>query len=156
MGKKPDEVQREVEECRRRLDRRVSDLEQRVRTDVTDAGHTLAADVTERTGLKTQAETRPLTTLMGAFGTGMLLGVASGGGGGKRGYPEPYRDAGNGNGLLGELLGSASGLLGGTLQDEFRRVLDQAFGEPRQPQSRPEPAPADETGAVAYTLRKSA
>jgi hypothetical protein len=139
MGKRSADIEREIAEHRQNITRKRTQLEDRVRTDVHDARVSVTDEIAERTKLGEYARERPLMTLAAAFGAGVLLGgvTDSGGGGGKESHDggrEPRtvryrREAnGSGDGLVASLLGSITGPVGFTLQDEVRSAIRDVFG----------------------------
>ena len=132
MGKTSDDVQREIEQHRVKMEQRITRLQERVRTDVSDAGNAMSDTVMERTHLREQVERHPLTTVAGAFGAGMVLGMASPSIGGADGPPNrssgKSQSAGSGN-LINQAIDSASAMLGGSMRDEIRDLMDNLFGK---------------------------
>jgi hypothetical protein len=125
MGKKPAEIQREIAQQRATIERRIHALEDRVADDVRDAGHAVSYELGERTHLNQYAEQRPMTTVLGAFGAGVFLGMASNRGG-RKGSQQPSQQN-DGGGLFSELIGAASGAIGGTVQSEVRQLIRDVF-----------------------------
>jgi ElaB/YqjD/DUF883 family membrane-anchored ribosome-binding protein len=131
MGKKSDELQREIREHRAYLDRKLDRVDERVRSDVERSRQTVDADLRERLHLDRYAEERPFLTLAVAFGTGFALGAVT------PAVPAPSmpsmaRSEGRGSrgdGALGSLLGMLSGSLGSTITDEVREMFRQATGD---------------------------
>ena len=72
MGKRSDELQREIAEYRQRLDAKVDRLDDRVRSDLRDSRETVDQDVRQRLHLDKYADARPLLTVAVAFGTGVV------------------------------------------------------------------------------------
>jgi len=143
MGKRSDELQREIADYRRRLDAKANRLDERVRSGLRDSRETVDRDVRERLQLDKHAEERPFLTLAAAFGAGILLGsvtpsiptpsmpsMSSGDGrSGSRGAYRGGRESGTGgNGFLSSIIGSASGALSGTIEDEVRQLFSQVTG----------------------------
>jgi ElaB/YqjD/DUF883 family membrane-anchored ribosome-binding protein len=138
MGKRSDELQREIREYRQRLDQKADRLNERVRSDVRDSRENVDKNVRERLNLDKYAEERPLLTLAAAFGTGVLLGsftpsvptpsmpsmpsMPGRNGGSARGHSNSGT---GGSGMLASLIGSASGALSGTIEDEVREIFSQ-------------------------------
>lgn len=172
MGKTPDELQREIAELRQRTERKIDSLQDRVRGDVEDGAERVTHQVGERLRLQEYVEQRPLTALAGALGAGVLLGLFTDG----KGTAAARANGRRAGGMLDDLVGAASGLVGGTLEDEARKFIRQTFGqrpdsEPasqrelygvRGPQSRgPQPyeggdrayEPAYESGAYGQPMR---
>ena len=131
MGKKPAQLEREIADQRREMTRKREHIEDRVRGSVDDVKST-ASELTRKSKLNEYINERPLTTMIAAFGTGMLLGVAS------ETAPAAARTAGHGAqsaydraggaGLLTGVLGTVTGPLGNTLQDELRTTLRDVLG----------------------------
>ena len=157
MGKTSDELQREIAQHRERMERRVDDLQNRVKTDVDDAS-TAVSEKVSATKISEYVEQRPLTTLAGAFGAGIVLGLATPGGGAssrssgrpQRAYDSGYSNGGSGgggplDGFLAGLVGNASGMLSGKLQDEFQSLLDGMFDKTKS-----RPASTATVDAPAY------
>jgi ElaB/YqjD/DUF883 family membrane-anchored ribosome-binding protein len=170
MGKTPDELQREIAELRNRTERKIDSLEDRVRGDVEEGTGRVTHQVGERLRLQEYVEQRPLTALAGAVGAGVLIGLFTGGGGDDAGARRSggLRSGGRrAGGMLDDLVGAASGLVGGTLEDEARKFIRQTFGErpdiERAPQGErpgargPQPYaggdPAYESGAYGQPMR---
>ena len=145
MGKTSDDVQREIAQHRVNMEQRITRLQERVRSDVSDAGNAVSDSVMERTHLREQVERHPLTTVAGAFGAGMVLGMASPSvGAGETGAPKGARGraSGGGGGMMGQAMESVSAMLGGTMRDEMRELMDNLFGKkdsaPKSPDRRAE------------------
>ena len=146
MGKRSDELQREIADYRRHLSSRIDDLQERIRSDVRDTGGAVDQNVRERLKVTQYAEERPLLSVAAAFGGGVLLGMLtdSGGGGSQQQYNNGRygmrsRNGGrheSGNGLLASLLGSSTGMLTGTLQEQIRGLFDDVMSDRRQPEDR--------------------
>jgi hypothetical protein len=138
MGKRSDELQREIADYRRRLDAKANRLDERVRSDLRDSRETVDRDVRERLQLDKYAEERPFLTLAAAFGAGILLGSVTpsmpsmSSGDGRTGSRGAYRGGSEsgtgGNGFLSSIIGSASGALSGTIEDEVRQLFSQVTG----------------------------
>ncbi|MEX0749723.1 MAG: hypothetical protein WD359_02860 [Dehalococcoidia bacterium] len=140
MGKRSDELQREIADYRQRLDARVNRIDERVRSDVRDSRETVDQDLRDRLHLDKYAEERPFLTLAAAFGAGILLGSTT------PAVPTPSlpsfsgRDSQDGRGsrggasgtgsmgFLASIVGSASGALSGTIEDEVRQLFSQVTG----------------------------
>jgi ElaB/YqjD/DUF883 family membrane-anchored ribosome-binding protein len=133
MGKKPAEIQREIAQQRAFIEQRLHALEDRVSDDVRDAGNAFSSQIGERTHINEYADQRPLTTLAGAFGAGILLGMMSDRGKGNGHRRERGED--RGGGLFDDLMGAASGAIGGSVQTEVRQLIRDVLGtdERRQP-----------------------
>lgn len=152
MGKKSDELRREITEYRQQLDARANRLEQRVRNDVRDSRETADQDLRERLHIDKYAEERPFLTLAVAFGAGMVLGAVTPNppmpsvGKSKSGSGRGQSSGSNG-GMLSSLMGTATGSLSSTLSDEVRELFRQATGERSSPQS----AASDTSGSSGFT-----
>ena len=137
MGKRPDEIRREIAAHRSMMQSKIERLEGRVRDDVRDASEDMRHDVLERTRINEYVEKRPLTTVAGALGAGILLGVLSesvsfgGQDSARRSVSGRYReDSGAGvSGMLDDLLRTAAGFVGGGVQHEVRELLRQVLGD---------------------------
>jgi ElaB/YqjD/DUF883 family membrane-anchored ribosome-binding protein len=140
MAKKPDEVEREIEEHRRTISRKIEALQGRVEEDLNG----VKSEVEERTSglrqqagqvfdLESQVREHPLTTVAGAFGVGIAMGLVSELGGdrvangsrGRRDYSDRRGD--NGGGALAGALGSVVGMLSGVVQDELRQMFEEGL-----------------------------
>lgn len=130
MGKKPAEIQREIAQQRSNIERRLHSLEDRVADDVRDAGHAFSEEVGERTHINQYAEQRPMTTVLGAFGAGVFLGMMSGRGArqsnGRKHASSRYES--ERGGLFDDVMGAASGAIGGSLQTEVRQLIRDVLG----------------------------
>ena len=135
MGEKTAALEREIRDRRSRIERKVDALEERLRGDASDASSTLADEVVARSHVRDYAEQRPITTMLGAFGAGVVLGIASDGGT-SRGSKTNGR-VGRENGLLSSFLASTSGAVSGgvrkEVQDLIREFLDGDRGEDGRP-----------------------
>jgi hypothetical protein len=135
MGKRSADIEREIAEHREAIARKRMRLEDRVRTDVHDARVSVTEEIESRTKLGEYARERPLMTLATAFGAGVLLGGLSDGGGESEPRGEQprtvryHREASGGrDGMVASLLGSLTGPIGATLQDEVRSAIRDIFG----------------------------
>jgi hypothetical protein len=139
MVKKPAEIQREIAEQRALIEGKLSNLNERVRTDLHDANSALNDDIMRRTHLDEHVERRPLTVLAAAFGGGVLLGLAgdSAMGTGSRSHSDERPSSGGhgdgSDGFMNQITGALSGVLGSTLQDEVRQVLRQMLRTDEEP-----------------------
>jgi len=145
MGKAPADIEREIALQRELIERRIRDLEDRVSDDLRDTGHAVAQKVESATEtldqklhISEQVEQRPFTVLLGALGAGFVLGMMSDRGGGaaprraSQIHGDTYRyerSPRGGDGMIAQLLGSASGFLGGTLGDEIRGFVAEVFDD---------------------------
>lgn len=145
MGKKPDQIERDIELKRRDIGRRIEGLQHRVqddvnaiRTEAKDRSSTALEGAKENLRLdsvKQLVEDHTLSTVAGAMGVGVLLGVVSeglgsGGGSRSRSNGSSYEDRGNGSsggsgmaGMLTALLGPAAS----TAQDELQSLVRDGF-----------------------------
>jgi hypothetical protein len=132
MGKKSVELERELADHRRAMTDKRRQLDERVRDDVRDLKSGIADEITSRTRLSEYVEKRPLATMAAAFGTGVLLGAVSDSGDEPSSRRVPRgRGASNGSGgagLLSGLLGTITGPLGNTVQDELRSTIRDFLG----------------------------
>lgn len=105
-----------------------------MRSDARESRETVREDVRQRLPVETYAEERPLLTLAAAFGTGVLLGsftpdVSMPSMPGRNGGSARQGSSGTGgSGMLASLIGSASGALSGTIEDEVRQIFSQVTG----------------------------
>jgi ElaB/YqjD/DUF883 family membrane-anchored ribosome-binding protein len=142
MGKTPDELQREIAECRSRIESKIDSLDHRVRTDVRQTGSDLASQAKERVPVRDYADKRPMTTIAGAFGIGVLLGIftdnkrmSSAAGG--------IKSAGRrGGSLIDEVMSGASSTLGISVQDELRELVRQFSGKSGESHDAPATKPS--------------
>jgi hypothetical protein len=135
MGKRSADIEREIAEHRDSIARKRTRLEDRVRTDVHDARVSVTEEIESRTKLGDYARERPLMTLATAFGAGVLLGGMSDSGGNNDARGEQPRTvryrreaSGAGDGMVASLLGSLTGPIGATLEDEVRSAIRDIFG----------------------------
>jgi ElaB/YqjD/DUF883 family membrane-anchored ribosome-binding protein len=154
MGKKPDEVEREIRQTRDRISRKLEALQERVEGDVNqaigaagDEASTVINRISSTIRLEERMEESPYTMLAGGLGLGVLLGVASESLGGGRGDNHRQRDERNGNGhrngggfspLDGVIagLGTVAADVVGTELRQFIRtgLYGDGRGESREPQ----------------------
>jgi ElaB/YqjD/DUF883 family membrane-anchored ribosome-binding protein len=128
MAKKPAEIQREIAQQRAAIERRLHALEDRVVDDVRDAGSAFTSEIGERTRINQYASERPLATVAGAFGAGVVLGMISDR---RKGNGHRQRDGDGddrGGGLLDEIVGVASGAIGSSVQTEVRQLIRDVLG----------------------------
>jgi ElaB/YqjD/DUF883 family membrane-anchored ribosome-binding protein len=138
MGKRSDELRREIADYRRRLDAKVNRLDERVRSDLQESRETVDRDMRERLQLDKYAEERPFLTMAAAFGAGILLGsltpsipmpsMSSRDGRGPSRNGGASESGTGGGGFLASIIGSASGALSGTIEDEVRQLFSQVTG----------------------------
>jgi hypothetical protein len=149
MGSRTDIAERNVAEQRRRLSGMVSDLEHRATEDVQAASQRVgerASEMQHRAGnaldsvpgkhmLDEQVPKHPLTSMMGGFGAGVVIGMLSGGGsGGRDGGSERYRngnrssgrDRGSEGGLFDALSAAALTSIAAPIQQELKGIAKQA------------------------------
>jgi ElaB/YqjD/DUF883 family membrane-anchored ribosome-binding protein len=160
MAKKPNDVEREIEEQRELISRKLDGLHARLERDIEDVKN----GVSERTSglrdgagswldLDNRVREYPLASMAGALGVGVLLGLSSDmiGGGERTGRREQRSHAAgdgrgySGPGPLGNAVGSLTGMIGGLIQEEFRGLVQEGlegFSEQRQRRRR-EPARQD-------------
>ena len=148
MGKKPDEIEIEIRAKRQVISERIVALEERAGQDVNalrESFQSRANDATERAGaffkVPESMRDRPYTTLFGAAGLGVALGLVrdrssrkASSNGRKPQVPEPPED--RLPGLVSSLLGVATI----TAQDEVRRLVKEGFSQIRPGVNRPETA----------------
>ncbi|TAK80489.1 MAG: hypothetical protein EPO16_00650 [Dehalococcoidia bacterium] len=146
MGAKTVQAERRVVEQRARIAEMLDDLERRVGADVEGVRH----DVSERvsgisaraTGaaqrvpgaenLTSQVTEHPLVSLLGGFGAGVALGMASGGAD-VDGPPSPLAEPvsrgqrdGHAGGFVGAISSVAIGAMAGPLRQEMQTLVRQA------------------------------
>lgn len=150
MGSRTDIAERNVSEQRRRLSRMVSDLEHRTSEDVHAAGNRIgerASEIQARAGnamdsvpgkhvIDEQVPKHPLSSLVGGFGAGMVIGMLSyrgsdgHGGGGSQRQPDrsnQQRDqSSDGGGLFDALSAAAMTSIAAPLQQELKGIARQA------------------------------
>lgn len=153
MGKTPDQLQREIADCRSRIETKIDSLDRRVRTDVRETGSDIASQLKERVPVRDYAEKRPMTTLASAFGIGVLLGIftdnkrMSSAAGGLKGAGR------RGGSLIDEVMSGASSTLGISVQDEVRELVRQFTGN-NAPQGKEAPASASSGVSDNMLFRK--
>ena len=115
MGKKPDEIEREIEQQRLEISQKLDRLQGRVQHDIEAVKSTASEEVNTMFGratgafdIKRQAEEHPLTLMAGGLGLGVLLGAASEGRS-NGGHSSSGKNGGRGDSLFGEALGAFSG-----------------------------------------------
>ena len=147
MGKKPGDIEGEIKAKRRAISNRIGALENRAGDDVNALRQGFlnqANEFTEKAGsffkVPEAVRERPYTTLLGAAGVGIALGLArdrSGRKAASNGYrlyePEPEPSEDRLPGLVGSLLGVATS----TMQDEVRRFVREGFAQIRNSANRP-------------------
>jgi hypothetical protein len=153
VGKKPDDIEREIKERRALISRKMNDLQGRVEGDINEAlgaASDEATTVLERVKgtvrLEERMEQSPLTVVAGGLGLGVLLGIASEGvGGSKNGRHDSYSNGRNSNGgggggsaldgILGSVTGMAANVVGRELTEFLRAGL---YGTGKDAEKRPE------------------
>jgi ElaB/YqjD/DUF883 family membrane-anchored ribosome-binding protein len=147
MGKKPDEIENEIRRKRQEIEQRLNNLEQRAKDDVAsarDAAKEKASSVSDKANeyadVQRLAKEHPMTTVLGAFGVGVALGMASEGVGISRSEGEARRQSGgygprirgredydSGSGMLGSFLGPVLASATSTFQDELKQLIQTGF-----------------------------
>ena len=148
MGKKPAEIQHEIERKRAAIGSHIEDVQHRVRDDVTTLKHSAENQASQTVGqtkskldFSAQTQEHPLSMLTGALGLGVILGAASEGlpGNGKSrsndngrrpgAHFEPSSSQNNngGGGMLGNLMSSFISPAGETVRDELRELVKDGF-----------------------------
>lgn len=145
MGKKPDEIQREIEKKRADIGQRIEGLQHRAQEDV----QAVRAEAKDRSShaledakgqismdtVKQLVDEHTLSTMAGAVGVGVLLGVASegfkssGGGGGRNGHSNGRSNGasnGGGGGIAG-IMASFMGPAASTAQNELEDLVREGF-----------------------------
>ena len=138
MGKKPDDIEREIRERRALISRKMNDLQARVEGDIngvigaaSDEASTVMERVSRTVRLEERMERSPLTVLAGGLGLGVLLGVASEGiggsgrsnGNGRRDSRNGRYDNGGGSSALDGLLGGVTGAAANVVSKEISEFL---------------------------------
>jgi hypothetical protein len=149
MGEKTTALEREIRDHRQRIEHKVDALEERLRGDAADASSTFADELVSKMHLRDHAEQRPMTTLLGAFGAGVMLGITSDRKGSRRrnGNGQKAREGG----LLDMLVGGTSGALSGGLGRELQTMLREFLGsdDDRDRDVYAEPSPARRNQSAA-------
>lgn len=143
MGKKPDQIEREISDQRSRIGEHLGTLQTRVQDDVgvvRDEARTRMSgafdDAKGAFGSDGIMQQHPLTTMAGALGVGVVLGVASEGFGsgarrndGSSGGSSGRSEAAPGNSAsgIGGLLASIVGPAAGTAQEELQQLVREGF-----------------------------
>jgi hypothetical protein len=162
MGKKPDQIEQDIRSQRDHISRRIEDLQHRVQDDMasvrSEAKDRASSAVDDAKGkiegakeslhtdtLKSMVEDHTISTMAGALGVGVLLGVISegfGSGNGSSSRSGGYRAAsdareygyesrrsqnGGGNGLAG-MIASVVGPAASAAQDELQQLVRESFG----------------------------
>jgi len=160
MGKKPAELQQGIEERRRRISRKMADLQSRIELDLDQALNAASEEasgvlqrVEDNLRLEERMDKSPITVLGGALGLGVLLGAASesislGGNHQQSGGDDRGRSSSNGGssplaGALAGITSMASNTIGQELQEFVRSSLygseRTSAQDGRAPESRPVP-----------------
>jgi ElaB/YqjD/DUF883 family membrane-anchored ribosome-binding protein len=150
MGKKPDQIEHDIEAKRAQIGQRIENLQHRAHNDV----ETMRTEAKDRSSMafedakdslkvdsvKQMMEDHTLSTMAGALGVGVLLGVVSegfGSGGSsssRDGYRsrDGHREGGGMTGMLASLIGPAASTAQNELQDLVREGFDTLKGQVRQ------------------------
>jgi ElaB/YqjD/DUF883 family membrane-anchored ribosome-binding protein len=148
VGKKPDEIERDIVQKREQIGRRIEGLQHRIQEDA----QAVKADARERSSVavdqardslkmenvKQVMEEHTLSAMAGAVGVGVLLGVVSEGitsGGRSRsnnGGSDGYRSNGSsggssGGGGLSSMIASLVGPAASTAQNELQDLVREGF-----------------------------
>jgi hypothetical protein len=149
MGKKPDEIYREISEHRQAMSREKAQIERRVRDDL----HTVKDRIGDHTpaplsDIGDRVAAHPFSYMAGAFGTGIAAGMLTPGlsmslgrGNGHHDGGSPSRDSDGGSGpLMASLGGALSGTVVNVVEDTvrplFKDLLAGFRGDDRPPQGR--------------------
>lgn len=164
MGKKPDQIEQDIIQQRNYISRRVEDLQHRVQEDVRtvraeargratgamdqakgrmqDARQSVKLDNINLDSIKSLVEEHTVSSMAGALGLGVLLGVVSEGiGGGGSGRSESSRRASaaahtggdsresrnGGGGGISSMIGSMIGPAASTAQSELQDLVREGF-----------------------------
>jgi ElaB/YqjD/DUF883 family membrane-anchored ribosome-binding protein len=154
MGKKPDQIEQDIKAQREHISRRIDDLQTRVQDDIqtvrSEAKERANSTVGEAKGklddakgslnldtVKSMVEEHTMSSIAGALGVGVLLGVVSeglGGGGSNSGSQNGQRSSGQSNGSsgggssgLGGMIASIVGPAASTAQDELQQLVREGF-----------------------------
>lgn len=148
MAKNPDDVEREIEEQRQAIGRKLDRLQDRIEDDFEGVKHgfgegtsTIRDQAKQVFDFEAQVRDYPLVSLAGALGVGVLIGLVTDSGGGNGNRRDDYwtdrdhgRDRNRESGILGGAMGSLGGIFGSVIQDEVRQMLEsglQAFVDRR-------------------------
>jgi len=141
VGKKPDQIEREISEHRDRMTVRLQGLQSRMQEDV----ETVRTEAKARTSeaidgakgnmnvdsVKRMMEEHTLSTMAGAVGLGVLAGVVSDGLGSGNGSSHNNNSNNRNNSAagfgLGGLVSSLLGPAATTAQDEFQQLVREGF-----------------------------
>jgi ElaB/YqjD/DUF883 family membrane-anchored ribosome-binding protein len=152
MGKKPDQIEQDIKAQREHISRRIDDLQTRVQDDIqtvrSEAKERANSTVGEAKGklddakgslnldtVKSMVEEHTMSSIAGALGVGVLLGVVSeglGGGGSNSGSQNGQRSSGQSNGGggssgIGAMIASIVGPAASTAQDELQQLVREGF-----------------------------
>ncbi|HXH21793.1 MAG TPA: hypothetical protein VNN10_07170 [Dehalococcoidia bacterium] len=161
MGRGPDQLEHQIREHREAISRRIDGLQKRVQDDLDRVSAESRMRADEAVGgarqafdVESRVRERPMTTLAGAFGAGVLLGIVTDNANGGRQeapryQPAAQRDEGS---LLGGFAGSLWALLGPGLQEEIRESLRNAVRSltGREARREPERATDYERSSMAH------
>ena len=137
MDRKPESIELEIADQRRKIEDKVRGIRGRVDTDVA----TLSTEARERANLaldevgrfvESPMREHPYTTMAAGFGVGACLGAVTGGlpiGGSSRHETHEGRTSASQDGGVAGFLGSLVGFSADTLQDEVRDFIRQAISE---------------------------
>ena len=143
MGKKPDEIQREIEQHRERVGQRMGNLQGRVQDDIksvksvmNEGASGIAGRTSESLDLRSHFSEHPYTAVAGGLGLGVLLGITSEGlmKGGKGNGNASSSSGGNRNGaasggsgteasFLAGAMGTLTAAAGEVFKDELRQFV---------------------------------
>jgi hypothetical protein len=142
MGKRPAEIEREIEQQREQISQRISEIRQRGSDDV-DELTSRFGDTLNTTVVKQTVEERPMLTVAGALALGVALGMASESvslrglvGKSDQGYRRPA-PGGVGDGLMGSLSALAA--------DEIKSLVDRWTSDRRSTSPNVRGEPVNET-----------
>ncbi len=128
MGKKPDEIQRDIARHRASMNDKAEELRERVHRDVTDARTAVQDRLGEHSNLSAFVEKRPLVTVASALGAGLVAGAVTGRGARSKDHATRTNAGGtSGGGFLAEALSAITGNVGSTLQGELRQAVHDLF-----------------------------
>jgi hypothetical protein len=121
MGKGPAVVEEEIREKRALIARQIEDLKARGKGDFRELSDRITR-FTHESPVGRAVESRPLLTLAGAVGAGVILGMATGGG---RSHEDTRatRESEAGGGILTGLMGLVQGMAVDEGKDLFRDLV---------------------------------
>jgi ElaB/YqjD/DUF883 family membrane-anchored ribosome-binding protein len=141
MGKKPDQIENEIRQHRAEVTRRIDALQTRMQDQIGAASQNTRARVSGAVDEAKSAfkpggmmQEHPLSTMAGALGMGVLLGVASDGftsNGGRTNDSRQARSSSAAGGLT-SLLSFIAGPAASTAQDELQQLVREGFGAFRE------------------------